>query len=270
MKGMVRNRKSLMFSFATLALSWGFTLLLFQGTDQASSLFGLVMFIPLLAALVFRRLPAFRLQEPVPVYSKRLRPRHVLLGAVLPLVLVGAAAAIDLVSGISTVDHQLAGDGAGHIRALILILPSMISAFGEEFGWRGYLLPSLTETCGKLQATLWTSLVWILFHMPVVFLLARSEGVSSPALVMLVQAGAVFFVTFAFSYVFFRSRHVLPVVVFHAVWNVFNPYLLGDYYTNDPGILQGRILVQNGEGVVGMIVLAAASVYFIRWLRRAE
>ena len=49
------------------------------------------------------------------------------------------------------------------------ILLNMIFTFGEEFGWRGYLLPRLSPL-GGVQAAIITGIVWGLWHAPIIVL----------------------------------------------------------------------------------------------------
>jgi len=42
----------------------------------------------------------------------------------------------------------------------------VIAAFGEEWGWRGYMMPKLTELMGKPMAVLVGGIIWGLWHAP--------------------------------------------------------------------------------------------------------
>ena len=46
--------------------------------------------------------------------------------------------------------------------SIVLFLP----AFGEEFGWRGYLMPKLMGLCGKPWAMVLGGIIWGLWHAP--------------------------------------------------------------------------------------------------------
>lgn len=46
--------------------------------------------------------------------------------------------------------------------SIVLFLP----AFGEEFGWRGYLMPKLMGLCGKPLAMVLGGIIWGLWHAP--------------------------------------------------------------------------------------------------------
>lgn len=45
-------------------------------------------------------------------------------------------------------------------------LQILIVGLGEELGWRGWLLPALTERHGLFHATLLTGIVWYFWHLP--------------------------------------------------------------------------------------------------------
>ncbi len=58
----------------------------------------------------------------------------------------------------------------------LIILPiapfvNAIFAFGEEYGWRGFLLQRLTEKYGLLNAIFLTGIIWGLWHTPLILLI---------------------------------------------------------------------------------------------------
>jgi len=50
-------------------------------------------------------------------------------------------------------------------------------------------------------------------------------------------------------------------MLFHFVWNFYNPIVLGNIYQNQPGILEGNMVFINGEGLAGIIL----GLFFIIW-----
>lgn len=51
---------------------------------------------------------------------------------------------------------------------IIGIFTGLISALGEEIGWRGYMLPRLSQKYGNSKALIISSLFWCLWHFPLI------------------------------------------------------------------------------------------------------
>ena len=52
----------------------------------------------------------------------------------------------------------------------------LFSAFGEEFGWRGFLFPRMLKRRGLFSNILILGLIWAVWHIPMNYLCARSYG----------------------------------------------------------------------------------------------
>ena len=104
----------------------------------------------------------------------------------------------------------------------ILIAPivNLIPVFGEEFGWRAYLLPKLIPL-GERQAYLLTGLIWGVWHAPVI-LMGYNYGLDYPGAPW---AGALMFIWVSFvmgtffGWLSLRGKSVWPAVIGHAVLN---------------------------------------------------
>lgn len=97
------------------------------------------------------------------------------------------------------------------------ILFNMIFTFGEEFGWRGYLLPRLAPL-GGIQAAIITGIIWGLWHAPLIVLNGYNyPGHPWPGVLMMV----VFTVGLGmiFAWLRFRSGSVWPSTLAHAAFN---------------------------------------------------
>jgi membrane protease YdiL (CAAX protease family) len=104
------------------------------------------------------------------------------------------------------------------VLAFTLAIPfNMIFTFGEEFGWRGYLLPRLSPL-GGIMATIITGIVWGLWHAPIIIL----NGYNYPGHPWLGVVMMIIF-TIALSMIFgwlrFRSGSVWPSTLAHAAVN---------------------------------------------------
>ena len=53
-------------------------------------------------------------------------------------------------------------------------------------------------------------------------------------------------------------------MIFHYVWNEYNPVILGNIYRNQPGLLAGKIPTINGEGILGVVLGGLAALAFAR------
>ena len=106
--------------------------------------------------------------------------------------------------------------------AAVLISPiaNSLATFGEEFGWRGYLMPKLMPLGGR-KAMLLIGLIWGVWHWPVIFM-GYEYGFKYPGYPW---AGPLLFiwVTFGFGtflgWLTLRSKSIWPAVIGHAAIN---------------------------------------------------
>lgn len=67
------------------------------------------------------------------------------------------------------------------LAVLINPITGLLQCFGEELGWRGYLLPKLTKEYSKVKAAVITGFVWGVWHVPII-LSGYNYGSKSPIL----------------------------------------------------------------------------------------
>ena len=91
--------------------------------------------------------------------------------------------------------------------------------FGEEVGWRGWWLPKLLSTFSPRHSALIQGLVWVLWHIPLLFI---SPGYSSMSGWMLAGWALSTFVSAAlFVWLFkFTKESVVVAAVFHAMMDI--------------------------------------------------
>jgi membrane protease YdiL (CAAX protease family) len=91
------------------------------------------------------------------------------------------------------------------------------SAAGEEIGWRGYLLPRMID--GRLpQPILLNSLIWGVWHLPVLFAGVYAVGPSvwlsaTGLIVGTLAAGSIL------AWIRLATRSIWPYIIVHAAWN---------------------------------------------------
>ena len=97
------------------------------------------------------------------------------------------------------------------------ILFNMIFTFGEEFGWRGYLLPKLAPL-GGVWAAIITGVIWGLWHAPVIVLDGYNYP-GNPPLGVLMMVVFTVAIGVIFAWFRFRSGSVWPSTLSHAAFN---------------------------------------------------
>ncbi len=104
----------------------------------------------------------------------------------------------------------------------ILLAPILnaIPTFGEEFGWRAYLLPKLLPL-GSKKAIIISGIIWGVWHWPLI-LMGYNYGTDYPAAPWLGLLGMVWVTVglgIIFSWLTLRSGSVWPAVIAHGATN---------------------------------------------------
>jgi len=106
----------------------------------------------------------------------------------------------------------------------ILIAPVLnaLATFGEEFGWRAYLLPKLQEL-GTKKALIYSSIIWGVWHWPVIALGYNygSEYFGAPWLGLIMMVWTTFGFGIFIGWVSLRAKSVWPGVIAHGAINGF-------------------------------------------------
>ncbi len=100
-------------------------------------------------------------------------------------------------------------------------LLNLIPCLGEELGWRGYLLPKLTEHYSYVSSILISGIIWGLWHAPFI-IMGHNYGVGYTLWPLGgIIAMTIFCILFgAFSsYITIKSKSVLPAAITHGSLN---------------------------------------------------
>jgi membrane protease YdiL (CAAX protease family) len=115
-----------------------------------------------------------------------------------------------------------------------LPLVTLIPGFGEEFGWRGYMLPHLACRLGARRAVTVHALVWWAWHLPILVGGAVRAGVAGAAetglpialsvavaVPVVLAAGAIPTIMhgIVFAYIWARSDSLAAATVYHAAYD---------------------------------------------------
>jgi membrane protease YdiL (CAAX protease family) len=130
-----------------------------------------------------------------------------------------------------------------------LTLIGVLTAAGEEIGWRGYMLTRLIDA-GVPRPVLASGLIWSLWHVPLVIggIYAVGANVALSAALFMVCATAVAFVLARLR---LATGSVWPAILVHASWNavilsVFDRFSAGSsatLWTGESGILVAAVTV---------------------------
>jgi membrane protease YdiL (CAAX protease family) len=131
-------------------------------------------------------------------------------------------------------------------------------SYGEELGWRGYLVRRLRER--PVRAALISGAVWAVFHAPV--LVGQPEGPARTVALL----GSIFAAGIVFCGLYLWSGSVWPCAAMHFTWNQWHPFFLGDPYGGGEGMFGGAKWIFNGEGAFGLLLNGAiGAVLLWRW-----
>ena len=114
--------------------------------------------------------------------------------------------------------------------ALIGMVPGFCCAFGEELGWRGYLLPRLMQA-GWPYPLLLSGLVWGIWHYPFIILTGYAHGAVALSLFMFTLATVLFGVFIG--WLRLASGSVWVAAMAHASFNAFVQSFFGPSFNAD-------------------------------------
>lgn len=249
---MTRNRPlaTIAFIVLSLALTWLLALPLWLDGGLANPLAGTIisamMFTPALAVvivlLLFRPVPKGERLRFLGMWPLRPARRVIwmcVLGLFGPVVLVALSVLVaalcgwvhlDLVefSGFAETMAQSVPAGVPMPPAIVLIVAQLVMvpiagatvnavlAFGEELGWRGFLLPAL-RPLGTWPALLISGAIWGVWHAPVI-LLGYNFGRTDITGVLLMIGGCVAWGVLL-GWLRLRSASLWPAVFAHGAMN---------------------------------------------------
>jgi uncharacterized protein len=181
-----------------------------------------------------------------------------------PPILLGAVTLLVVVIGIADF-APLAAPAQLALLPFSVVLSlafGVVLAFGEEVGWRGYLLPALISL-DAWPAMLLSGLLHGLWHLPVILLTPyyHADGarliVIPEFLLMITLAGVVY------GYLRLTTASVWPVILLHAAFNESLGRYAGAIETSDPALLE---YLGAESGIFTLIAVALVIAWIVhRW-----
>ncbi len=131
----------------------------------------------------------------------------------------------------------------------------LLITFGEEYGWRGYLQPSLTKL-GRIRGVTLVGLIWGVWHWPVIWMGYNYPG--HPYLGSLLMVLFCVGLAFILGYSVFKARGIWIAAFLHALVNqAFSYFMSMIYQPEDPAY-------SFGIGFPGLIVFALVVLLILR------
>lgn len=276
------KRKILTYVLWLYGLSFGISTLFFLSGLGSNTMLLFIfmtgyMFIPLIAVLIVQKL-MYKEAIARPLLFTGRPNKWWLVAMVLPLLFVGLTALVaSLFPGvtldlgmenyINTVDpamNDLFQNLPFHPLWLLAgqsliggITINAILAFGEEIGWRGFLLREFREL-GFWKASLFIGFIWGLWHAPLI-LFAGHNYPSTPVLGVLMMTVFCMLTSPIMSLITIKSRSIFPAAFFHGVINGSASLGIMIVAGGNPELLNGL------TGIAGFILLLIVNaIIFIR------
>jgi membrane protease YdiL (CAAX protease family) len=218
------------------------------------------MYAPALAALIMR---LFVSREGLR-HSLGPRPRvwHCVAAVLLPMIFIFAVVGVVVAS--READVFTPGKSLGVLLPVLLLIGvpvGAVLAFGEEFGWRGYLLRKLLPL-GEFKAAVVVGLIWGMWHLPILVVGLNYPGENLATLVVVFLLATVLLSMLHTRFYVVSGGSVIVTAILHGSLNTFSDRL------TDSKHLAGNPLVVGGGGVIAIAIAVVASVVTAGWLRR--
>ncbi len=217
----------------------------------------LLMWSPGTAALITRLI----FQRNVRGEGWKLGPaRYELAGYALPIAYATCAYGLVWLLHFGGVDLSRAKYSA--LTFLVLgLLQSLLSATGEELGWRGFLVPKLAERYSFTTTALVSGVIWASWHTPLIIGADYNGGTPTWYSILCFMV-MVIGISFPLAWLRLRSGSVWPCALLHASHNLFIQGFF-DRVTVDTGITK-YLLSEFGA----VLALTAAITGVLFWMRR--
>jgi len=177
---------------------------------------------------------------------------------------IAMALAYGLLSIVPATDVKFLGWTVSLTSIVFGILQAAVLGFGEELGWRGYLLPQLRRTRSFLTANLIVVVIWFVYHVPVIFAPGLYSNPGIPLWANLVLfAIAITGFSFFLGVLWEKHHDVWSPSLAHGAWN----YLVQSAWPLMFVAVSPWIMGEFGV-VAGVVMIAIALMWVPRFSRR--
>ncbi len=150
---------------------------------------------------------------------------------------------------------------------LLAPIMNFVTCYGEEWGWRGYLLPKVSARFSTVPTILITGLIWGLWHAPLTAI-GHNYGLGYPGFPFTGIAMMCLFcivLGIIFSYITIKTKSCIPAILGHGAVN--GIAALGIYFTKDGG---NPFIGPAPTGIIGMIPAILLALWMTIQLKKEE
>ncbi len=156
----------------------------------------------------------------------------------------------------------------GQTAAAFFLAPilNLLATFGEEFGWRAFLVPALTKF-GNKKALLISGIIWGVWHWPVI-MMGHNYGLDYPgfpwlgmlAMVWFTLSGGIFF-----GWLTLKANSVWPAVFAHGALN--GIAAIGLFFVKEPFSM---LLGPTPAGLIGCLPFTIVSIIILFTIKESQ
>ena len=144
---------------------------------------------------------------------------------------------------------------------------NFVTCFGEEWGWRGYLLPKVSKNLSTVPTMLIIGIIWGLWHAPLT-IIGHNYGLGYWGFPFAgIAMMCLFCITLGIflSFVTLKTKSCIPAIIGHGAIN--GIAAIGIYFTHDGG---NPFVGPAPMGIIGMIPFIIMAILMVLHLKKAE
>jgi membrane protease YdiL (CAAX protease family) len=228
---MIKNKKAIIvfLTITFLLSSICYSIYIYYG-KSASSITALLMWCPGLSAIFVSNI--FYKKEKVFGFGK-CKIKYIVMGILLPVLYLGVSYGAYWAINPSAFTGQVYSSSIGLM--VYAVFSSIFTAMGEEIGWRGFLLPKMTEIFNYKHAITICGLIWAVWHYPL--MLAGLYQTGTPIYYQLPMFTLeVVLITAILAYLRINSDNIWPAILLHASHNYFDQLIYGPLTNSDKSV----------------------------------
>ena len=243
-----------------------------------TSLTAVLMFFPALGVLITRLITREGFKNAMLRLNLRGNVRYYLIGWFGPMVLtiLGAVLYYAIYPGeftLATLKTTMATQPMPPAALIVVMLFSpwlnLILCLGEEWGWRGYLLPKVAWRMKFLPTVLLTGFIWGIWHAPII-VTGHNYGVGYPGYPWTGIGAMCLFCIVAgvlLSHITLKTKSCWPAVLAHGALN--GTASIGALFLADP-MAYDRFVGPVPTGIIGASAYIVVAIWIVWRMRRVR